>query len=121
MEKVLNIDFDGTIADFSFPSMGEVKKGAKEALIKMKEMGYYIRIFSCRTSEEVFKYPIDRQQQVRKMEDYLTKNEIPFDEVLNINKPIGIFIDDNAIGFRGDWKKALEEIGTMQEWVKLDE
>ena len=55
------------------------------------------------------------------MEDYLTKNEIPFDEVLNINKPIGIFIDDNAIGFRGDWNDVLEEIGTMQEWVKLDE
>ena len=113
MSKIVNLDFDGTIADFKFPSIGEPKKGVKESLQKIKDLGYYIRIFSCRTSHEVFKYPIDRQEQVRLMEKYLDKNEIPYDEVLNLNKPLGIFIDDSAIGYRGDWEKTLKEFEEM--------
>jgi hypothetical protein len=121
MQQIVNIDFDGTIVDFEYPAMGEIKKGAKEAIQKLKDHGYYIRIFSCRTSEEVFKWPIDRQTQKRKMEQYLDEKEIPYDEVLNINKPIGIFIDDNAVGFRNDWDKALKDLGEIKPWEKLDE
>ena len=114
MSKVLNLDFDGTIVDFRFPSIGEPKNGVKEALQEIKGMGYYIRIFSCRTSEEVFKYSIERQQQVRVMERYLDEHEIPYDEILNINKPLGIIIDDNAIGYRGDWEKTLKEFKELK-------
>jgi hypothetical protein len=109
-DKILNVDFDGTIVNFEYPAMGDIKNGAKEALQKMSLDGYYIRIFSCRTSEEVHKYPIDRQEQKRKIEQYLDEKEIPYDEVLNINKPLGIFIDDSAIGFRDDWDKVLKEL-----------
>ncbi|MCD6435616.1 MAG: hypothetical protein J7L15_04445 [Clostridiales bacterium] len=110
MDKIINVDLDGTICDFEYPSMGKLKKGVIEALQKLKDDGFYIRIFSCRTSEEVLKYPIDRQEQKRKMEQYLDENEVPYDEVLNINKPIGIFIDDKAIGFRDNWAEVVKEV-----------
>ena len=110
MSKIANIDLDNTIAEWAWPDIGEPKKGVKEALKKLKDMGYYIRIYSCRTSEEVFKYPIDRQEQVRKMGNFLDEHKIPYDEVLNVNKPIGIFIDDSAFRFEDNWEKIVEEI-----------
>ena len=45
------------------------------------------------------------------METYLKKYEIPYDQVLNKDKPIANFyIDDRGIGFRDDWEKVLEEM-----------
>lgn len=114
MSKIVNIDMDNTICEWNFPDMGKPKKGVKEALQRIKDMGYYIRIFSCRTSLEVFSAPISRSEQVRKMESYLEKYEIPFDEVLNINKPLGIIIDDSAIGFRDNWEEVVNELENMQ-------
>ncbi len=111
MNKVLLLDFDGTICDFAYPEMGEPKKGVKEALQKLRNMGFFIHILSCRTNVEIQKYPIDRTMQVRAMKEYLDKHEIPYDEVLNKDKPLAIwYIDDRAIGFRDDWSKVVEEI-----------
>jgi len=114
MSKIIICDFDGTIVDFNFPSIGEPKEGVKEAFQKLKDMGCKIHILSSRTSTEVFKYPIDRQEQVRKMEQYLDEHEIPYDKVLNLDKPPAhVYIDDRAIGYRGDWNKVLEELENM--------
>ena len=110
MEKIVNVDMDNTICEFKFPNMGELKEGVVEALQELKDMGYYIRIFSCRTSHEVYTYPIERQEQVRKMETYLDEHEIPYDEVLNLNKPLGLFIDDSAIAYRDNWKEIPGEV-----------
>lgn len=115
MSKIINIDMDGTICEWGWPNFGEPKIGVKESLQKLKDKGYYIRIFSCRTSHEVFKYPIDRQVQVRNMEQFLEDHDIPYDEILNINKPLGIFIDDAAIGFRGNWEKVLVELENYEK------
>jgi hydroxymethylpyrimidine pyrophosphatase-like HAD family hydrolase len=111
MEKIACIDFDGTITNFSYPEMGEPQKGVKEALQRLKDLGYTIHILSCRTSIDVNKHPIDRTMAVRDMEDYLKKHEIPFDQVLNKDKPIAhYYIDDRAIGFRNDWEEVIKEI-----------
>ena len=111
MNKVAIIDFDGTITHFSYPEMGDPQPGVKEALQKIKDMGYEIHIASCRTNHELKKYPIDRTMQVRAMEEYLNEHEIPYDVVLNNDKALGVwYIDDRGIGFRGDWSKVVEEI-----------
>ena len=110
----MNVDMDNTICEWAWPDMGIPKEGAKESLQKLKDMGYYIRIYSCRTSHEVHKYPIDRQEQVRKMEDFLDKHKIPYDEVLNINKPLGIFIDDSAFRFNNNWEEIVKEVEKLK-------
>ena len=118
MEKVCVIDFDNTICDFAYPEMGEPKDGVKYALKELKNMGYKIHILSCRTSHDIKKYPIDRQEQVRMMEDYLNKHEIPYDEVLNKDKPLAVwYIDDSAIGFRDNWWQVVEEIKNDKDVV----
>lgn len=111
MDKVCCIDFDGTIVEFAYPEMGEPKSGVKESLQKLRDMGWRIVICSCRTCHEVKKYPIDRTEQVRMMEDYLDEHEIPYDEVLNNDKPLAAwYIDDRAIGFRDNWEDVVKEI-----------
>lgn len=111
MDKVVLVDFDGTICDFAYPEMGYPKRGVREALQKIKDMGYKIHILSCRTNTELHKYPSDRIQQVRMMEAYLKEHEIPYDKVLNKDKPLAHFyIDDRAIGFRDDWERVIEEM-----------
>jgi len=109
------IDFDGTIAEWGdYPGMGPPTRGAKEALQKIKDKGFTILILSARTSDEMSKYPIDKETQRRIMKEYLDKHEIPYDEVLKSDKPPATFyIDDRGIGFRGDWDKVLEEMENM--------
>ena len=111
MEKVILVDFDGTICDFAYPEMGKPTKGVKEALQRFQDLGYEVHILSCRTNHELKKYPIDRQEQVRKMEAYLDEHQIPYDKVLNKDKPMATwYIDDRAIGFRNNWKDVVKEI-----------
>jgi len=111
ISKIITVDFDGTICDFNYPNIGAPKEGVKEALRELKDMGYEIHILSCRTNPELKKYPIDRQEQVRMMEKYLTDHDIPFDVVLNEFKPLALFyIDDRAIEYRGDWKEVIRKV-----------
>lgn len=111
MDKVLCIDFDGTICDFDYPEMGEPKAGIKEAFQRLKDRGWTIHILSCRTNVELKKYPIDRTMQVREMKEYLDKHEIPYDEVLNKDKPLAVwYIDDRGISFQDNWDEIVKEI-----------
>ena len=49
MQMILAIDFDGTIVADEFPHIGEMRAGAKEAINKLHDEGYYIIIWTCRT------------------------------------------------------------------------
>ena len=91
--------------------MGEPQDGVKESLKKIKEMGFKIQILSCRTNREVSRYGVDRMGQVKKIQQYMEKYGIPYDEILNEHKPIAhIYIDDRGIGHRGDWNDTIEKI-----------
>jgi hypothetical protein len=75
--------------------------GAKEAMQRLKDMGYVIYIHSCNGRDWIAKV--------------LNTHEIPYDYIWDndsdLGKPIcDWYIDDRAIGFRGDWNAVLEEI-----------
>ena len=114
--KRLGIDFDNTIIHWAnFPEFGELIDGAKEALEKIKDMGFYISIFSCRTSKEVFKHLIDRVEQVRKIEEYMKEHNLIYDEILMRDKPVAnYYIGDEAIGFRGNWEETINELEELE-------
>ena len=113
--KRIGIDLDNTIIHWAnFPEFGEPIDGIKEALEKIKNMGFYISIFSCRASKEVFKNLIDRLEQVRKIEDYMEEHNLIYDEIL-IDKPLfNYYIGDEAIGFRGNWEKTINELEELE-------
>lgn len=94
--KRVCVDFDYTLVRGDQPI-----EGAKEALRKLKDMGYVIIIHSCNNKGWI--------------ERVMHDNELPYDYIYDSNndrgKPIANwYIDDRAIGFRGDWNAVLEEI-----------
>lgn len=106
------VDFDNTICEWGkYPDPGLPIPGVKKALQELKNMGFEILILSSRTSDEMSKYPIDKEMQKRLMEEYLDEHEIPYDVVLKSDKPVAMYyIDDRALEFHGDWEEVLEKI-----------
>lgn len=105
---IVAVDFDDTIYDWSTRG---VIPGAKEGLKKLKEMGFVINIHSCRTSCEFKRYPIDRNQEVYFMEAFLNENDIPFDRVLNVDKPMAnYYLDDKGREINNNWESVVSNI-----------
>ena len=114
--KIICIDFDNTICEWDYPDAGPPKEGVKEALQELKSSGYEIHILSCRTNPELKKHVIDRREQVRFMEEYLSKHEIPFDVVLNEFKPLALYyVDERALEFKDNWADIVKRIKEQDE------
>lgn len=103
--KHVAIDFDGTIHNdydgwrLGGEIYGEPLPGAKESIDKLIELGYYITIYSCRTSQEVMGNKAKEQEKLLK--DWLNKYNIRWHEVYMGNgKPVAkLYIDDRAWHF----------------------
>ena len=94
--KNIAVDFDHTIVNGD-----KLLPGAKEALQLLRERGYFIMIYSC-----------NRKRWIEKV---LNQHEIPYDYIYDSDNDIGKpacdwYVDDRAIGFRGDWKAVTDEI-----------
>lgn len=72
---VLAIDFDGTIAELSFPEVGALRKGADVYIRKLFNEGHYIIINTCRSGK-----------MEGMAEDFLKSHDIPYDYI-NSNLP----------------------------------
>lgn len=102
---------DGSIYDNPVP-------GAREAMLKLKEMGYYVLIFSTRGNATYRKIGKDSKSE---MEKWLNKHDIFFDEICTTGKPRAkMYIDDRAINFSGKWDETIETVANFQVWVKKE-
>lgn len=92
------IDFDHTLVDHDLPL-----PGAKDAIMRLKEMGYGIMIHSCNNKSWI--------------ERVLRDNDIHFDHIWDgLGKPaVDAYIDDRGVGFDGDWVKAVDEVRDMEK------
>lgn len=112
------IDFDGTIYDWGNDKLID---GAKEGLKKLNENGIEINIFSCRTSHEFRSYPIDRKQEIIFMESFLNENDVPFDRILDVDKPVAdLYLDDRAIKIDNNWEEVVTHIINEEKDVNND-
>ena len=123
-KKTIAIDFDGVLHRYS---KGWLKvdyvydppvEGAAQALIKLKEQGHKIYVFSVRTNTIYHK---DAKHQAKIMADWLQEHGIPYDRIWTFSKPLAdIYIDDRAIGFKGDWQQTMQEIATFEVWNRIE-
>lgn len=117
-DRLALIDFDGTIVPWG-PLMGDKEPlpGAAEAIRALREAGYRIGIFTSRMSRTwarsvVGSGPAVAQflvEQRRYVEATLSRHNIPFDFITAEKMPAQFYVDDKAIGFRGDWQAAMED------------
>lgn len=106
--KWLLVDFDETIANNDgFPNYTPLEpiEGAVESLQELDKAGYKITVFTARAWVDY-----------ANIEKYCKHYKIPVRRII-CGKPLGkCLIDDRAIGFRGDWKKTLQE---FKEFKKI--
>jgi len=123
MEKKLRdfyiaVDFDSTISHYDgFKGVGVFGKpvqGAAWALGKFREMGATVIIHTCR-------------REINLIAEYLKEHNIQYDYInyspknskLNLsNKKIAatVYIDDKAIGFRGQWRETYLDVVNFRRW-----
>lgn len=113
------VDWDSTCVDGRYPEHGDWLRGAREALRKLLEQGYRVRIHSCRThrigwDERSVISDEQRMKEINYILDMLDKAGLHEVELItSVDKPSALwYIDDRSIGFRGNWRKVLREIGT---------
>ena len=91
-DKAIGVDFDNTIFK---PIKGDrycgcLNETVADTIREAKEMGYRIIIWSARITN----CPSD----ISFIEEFLTENNVPFDEITPIKKPeVELIIDDKAI------------------------
>jgi hypothetical protein len=120
-EGLVCVDVDGTIfARAEFPYVGRLIEGAREALSELRRRGYKVVIWSGRNSSLV-NTPLVRSVSLNLVKVALDVNGIEYDAIDygEAGKiPCEIYIDDRAIGFRGDWGAVLEEVERLERVLK---
>ena len=109
--KDIVVDFDGTLAQWAYPDMGEPMPGAKEALEYLRRQGYRIVINTCRMSPEINTI-VERVNTRHAIRIWMLKNDMPYDEIddgCNGKRLGAVYIDDQAVAFRGDWVLACKQ------------
>ncbi len=117
-QKILAVDFDGTIVHYEAwmgrGQFGQVVKGASEFIAKLKDEGWTIIIHTCRP-------------EVKEVREFLIEEGISFDHVNYSpkNEELGlsphkvaasVYLDDRAVCFNGNWKKAYKQVKRFQRW-----
>jgi len=115
--KVIIIDFDGTLCKNEFPDLGSPEPYVREALLKLKRLGYTIKIHSCRTA--TYWKDRDRWKHYHVILKFMEENQLPWDEIImntTMNKPVAKFyVDDRAIQYKGNWLDVVKQVVEREE------
>jgi histidinol phosphatase-like enzyme len=107
---VIAVDFDHTL--FTETPSGEAVPlpHAREAMVELKRQGHHLVIHTCRTT--VAREDGNLADELQWIAATLNEHGIPFDEIYAGDKLIAdAYVDDRAVGFRGDWNATLSELG----------
>jgi hypothetical protein len=111
-EGVILVDFDQTIRAWGgLFDMTEPYAGAHEFLWELHDAGYRLYLFTSRLSTVWHAHegrnPTEGiMRQVEFLQEYCDKYKLPFEAMTAEKIPSIAIIDDKAVEFRGDWKKA---------------
>jgi hypothetical protein len=128
------VDFDGVCSKFvdsTYQTIGDPVDGAIDILANLRELGWYIVLWSSRTNamtkEELSQAPSEYPKLMMDMIDWLERYNFPYDEIWmgGQKPPCAYFIDDRAISFdekRSDlgWVNVFNQIQKDHTlWKKL--
>jgi len=116
--RILALDLDGTLLSYdgnwALNEFGEVLRGWLEELGTLRENGWKIVIWSCRTDTAELRAHLDAQEVPY---DYI--NEHPWNGSDNPRKiQADVYVDDKAISFEGIPTGMANRIMNFQAWWK---
>lgn len=112
--RIIAVDLDGVIADYDgwdgSGAIGKPRKDVIEALAMLRNEGWKVIVYSCRSSAEIA--------------PYLDRHSVPFDEINQDSsgvtsgaKPAAtVYWDDRACRYSGDATKDLDIIRNFRTW-----
>ena len=113
VDKIVIIDFDGTLCKFAFPDVGPIEPNVKIALETLRQAGYTIKIHSCRTAT-YWNREDERRIHIEAIFDFMTRHNLPYDELItspSMDKPIATaYIDDRSIEYNNNWLEIAERL-----------
>ena len=113
MERIIAIDFDGTIVENKFPEIGNPINGAFKYMKKLQGQGFFIVLWTCRAGESL-------EDAIR----FCGEQGLVFDSI-NANSPSNLaefdyadtrkvfahyYIDDRQIGGLPSWEDIYGKI-----------
>jgi hypothetical protein len=113
-DKVIAVDFDSTIVRWAVLDYEHKRAlpGAAPAIRELKKRGYKIVIHTSRLSSTWCRKAGESVKEQRAfVAETLDRLGIPYDKITAEKLPCEWYIDDRAIGFRGDWNAVMQEIG----------
>lgn len=117
--KVVCVDLDGVLAEYGGYygpfDIGEPYPWAEELLVKIKNLGYEIVVFSTRGQCEIWQW-----LETAKLKQYVNYvNVNPNFVQNNPGKPVANFyVDDRALRFNGNVDETITNIMHVKEWWK---
>lgn len=99
--KVIGIDIDGTLAEYSgFGNpIGDLKTGAAEFLTELSRSGWIVCLWSCRPNYEISDWI--EKIEIAMLIDYINTSPLPTDSI----KPnFNVYLGDEAVTFDGIYK-----------------
>ncbi len=111
LEPTIAVDFDKTICDDSidYPGFGKLIKGTNESLQKLKDMGYRIKIYTCRLNGQA-EVKGSFSSQHLELIDWLQENKVPYDDIAIPSEGkifAEFYIDDKGIRFQDNWEEVV--------------
>jgi hypothetical protein len=115
--KRIAVDFDDTLISADEKGRPIPLKGGAESLKILRESGFEIVIYSCRTGIAAREGRL--HEEIEWMKEVLDHFEIPFDSIFAGDKIIAdVYIDDRAIHFNGDWEETVSKAFDYLNWKK---
>lgn len=115
---IIAIDFDGTLHWGEYPQIGIVARGAVEHIMKLRQEGHYIIIWTCRQGDlltEAVNWLLEKGIPFNRINDNSPMNKAEFGgNTRKVNADI--YIDDRQIGGLPDWSQIYEYV--KQESLK---
>ncbi len=112
---IVAIDYDNTIVEKSdkLIEIGKPKKGAIEAIKKLKDNGCYIIIWSGRNNKIINDDELLRRLYLFVMKFTLDLYGIPYDEIdygVEGKVVADVYLDDRGLEFKDNWEEVVQAI-----------
>jgi len=120
--KIICIDLDGTLIGYKRGYMkdgrfGKVLPGVKKYLLKLKEDGWWVIIYTVRNGRDKIEQLLIGSGIYKGMHyDTINKRRNVYPNSYYGKIGADVYVDDRAITFKGNWKKMYEEIKVFKPW-----